>query len=154
MKAAAVTLWFGDEINEAAAWYLESIPGTSCSSNVDKTRKGHVGQTVHLVLPGGIHLTLLNGGSLMEKNHSVSIVLTCIDQAEIDQLGAALTADGGKPGQCGWLVDKFGFHWQVIPEVLHEIMTGPNAAKVMTALRTMTKLDIAQLRAAGEDVEP
>jgi predicted 3-demethylubiquinone-9 3-methyltransferase (glyoxalase superfamily) len=153
MKASAVTLWFGDEINEAAAWYLDSLPGTTCDAEFDKNLKGNPGQTITLVLPGGLHLTLLNGGSLMEKNHSVSIVLTCRDQEEIDQIWDSLTAEGGKPGQCGWLVDRFGFHWQVIPEQMHGLMSGPNVTKVVAAMLTMGKLDIGQLRAAAENVD-
>jgi len=151
MYANTITLWFGDEINEAASWYLKSIPGATCDTNFDATAKGNLGDMITLVLPGGLHITLLNGGSPTEKNRSISIVLMCQDQAEIDQVWDALTADGGSPGKCGWLVDKFGFHWQVVPEQMKQLMSGKNLRKIFAALRTMDKIDIAQLQAAGAD---
>ena len=95
--------------------------------------------------------TFLNGGPRFTLDEAFSFVLDCQDQAEVDHYWDVLTADGGRPSQCGWLVDKFGVSWQVVPVQLDDVMSRPDAegvARAMAAMLTMGKLDIAALEAA------
>lgn len=94
---------------------------------------------------GGTPYTALNGGPEFQFNPAVSLVVNCGDQAEIDRLWAALT-DGGQESMCGWLVDRFGLSWQIIPENIGSLIKHPAA---MQAMLTMRKLDIATLEAAA-----
>ena len=85
---------------------------------------------------------------------AVSFMIDCKDQAEVDHFWSRLTADGGRPSQCGWLQDKFGLSWQVVPEVLPRFLTDENEAKanaVMQAMLAMSKLDVAALQAAYDE---
>jgi predicted 3-demethylubiquinone-9 3-methyltransferase (glyoxalase superfamily) len=94
----------------------------------------------------------LNGGRRFEYTHAVSFKIDCADQAEIDRLWDALAA-GGRIEQCGWLEDRYGVKWQIVPRVLPELLADPDPAKaqrVMRALLGMVKLDIAGLRRAWE----
>ena len=92
----------------------------------------------------------LNGGPMYKFTEAVSFVISCETQAEIDEYWEKLTANGGKPIQCGWLTDRFGLTWQVVPSIIAELVTGPNAGRVMQAMMPMVKLDIAKLKAAAE----
>jgi predicted 3-demethylubiquinone-9 3-methyltransferase (glyoxalase superfamily) len=92
----------------------------------------------------------LNGGPLFKFTEAISFVVDCADQAEVDALWEKLSADGGT-GQCGWLKDKFGLSWQIVPSVLVALITDPDPEKsrrVMAAMLQMTKLDIAKLQQA------
>ena len=87
----------------------------------------------------------------MKLKDGVSLIVTCDTQDEIDRLWTALTADGGAPVQCGWLKDKFGLPWQIVPRIVGDMMSDPDADRanrVMQALLQMTKLDIAALKQA------
>jgi predicted 3-demethylubiquinone-9 3-methyltransferase (glyoxalase superfamily) len=89
-----------------------------------------------------------NGGAHDQFNAAISLGFTCQDQAELDRVWDALIADGGKPGQCGWLKDKFGVSWQIVPAVLPALLRDPDRIRlqgVMTALMQLVKLDIAEL---------
>jgi predicted 3-demethylubiquinone-9 3-methyltransferase (glyoxalase superfamily) len=93
----------------------------------------------------------LNGGPHDSFNDAISLSVSCKDQAEVDRYWEALTADGGEPVQCGWLRDKFGVRWQIVPDVLIEMMKDPDRAKAkraMAAMMEMVKLDVAKLREA------
>lgn len=91
----------------------------------------------------------LNGGPHFKFNEAVSLVVNCKDQEEIDYYWEKLTADGGQESMCGWLKDKFGFSWQIVPESIARIMANPeNGQRAMTALLKMRKLDIAMLENA------
>jgi predicted 3-demethylubiquinone-9 3-methyltransferase (glyoxalase superfamily) len=99
----------------------------------------------------GMRATFLNGGPAFTLDEAFSFVLDCQDQAEVDHYWETLTADGGRPSQCGWLVDKFGVSWQVVPVQLDDIMSRPDAegvARAMAVMLTMRKLDVAALEAA------
>jgi predicted 3-demethylubiquinone-9 3-methyltransferase (glyoxalase superfamily) len=94
----------------------------------------------------------LNGGPLFQFTEAVSFCIYCDDQAEVDRLWDKLTADGGAPSQCGWLKDKFGLSWQIVPKALAELMGSGDAdvsRRVMQAMMTMKKIDIAALRQAA-----
>jgi predicted 3-demethylubiquinone-9 3-methyltransferase (glyoxalase superfamily) len=98
-------------------------------------------------------IMLLNGGPDFPLTEAVSLVIDCADQAEVDYYWDALTANGGRESQCGWLVDPFGLSWQIVPSVLGELMSAGDAAqaeRVMQAVLGMVKLDIAGLQAAYE----
>jgi predicted 3-demethylubiquinone-9 3-methyltransferase (glyoxalase superfamily) len=97
----------------------------------------------------------INGGPQFQFSEAVSFMISCKDQDEVDYYWDRLTADGGKEGQCGWLTDRFGLAWQVVPEGMDEVFNDPDPAKAersMAAMMKMKKLDIAELRAAAEGV--
>ena len=99
----------------------------------------------------GRSFVALNGGPDFQFNEAISIQVECADQAEVDRYWDALTADGGQPGPCGWLKDKFGLSWQIIPKALTRLMADPDPAKarrVTAAMLKMSKIDVAALEAA------
>ena len=98
----------------------------------------------------GTPFQALNGGPHFTLDEAVSIAVASEDQAETDRLWAALVADGGAESQCGWLKDRFGLSWQIVPQRATELLNGPQAAKVWPALMQMKKIDIAALEAAAE----
>ena len=101
----------------------------------------------------GLKCTALNGGPLYKFTEAISLQIDCADQAEIDDLWVKLTADGGEPGRCGWLKDRFGLSWQVVPARMAQLIGGDDPAKAgraMQAMMGMNKLDIAALERARE----
>jgi predicted 3-demethylubiquinone-9 3-methyltransferase (glyoxalase superfamily) len=152
-------LWFDDQAEEAATFYT----GIFKNSRVARVaRYGEEGFAVHGRSAGSVmtvefelegqRFTALNGGPLFQFNQAVSLVILCESQEEIDHYWDRL-AEGADPAsqQCGWLKDKFGLSWQVVPTALPEIMAGPDPEKsgrAMTALLQMKKLDIAKLKQA------
>jgi len=108
--------------------------------------------TVDFTLAGQQFLGL-NGGPDFKFNEAVSFVIECDDQAEVDRLWDALTANGGEPSACGWLKDRFGLSWQIVPLRLNELLSDPDpdrARRAMEAMLTMGKIEVAELdRAAG-----
>ncbi len=149
-------LWFDSQAEEAANFYVSLFKNSKITS---VARYGEAGpgpagsvMTIGFELDGQI-FTALNGGPMFQFTEAVSFVINCEDQAEVDAMWDGLIADGGQPSQCGWLKDRFGVSWQVVPTVLHELIGGPDAAKAgraVAAMMQMTKLDIAKLRAARE----
>lgn len=102
---------------------------------------------------GGLSYQALNGGPHDQFNDAISLSVTCQDQAEVDRLWDALTADGGRPVQCGWLKDRFGVSWQIVPEALLRMKKDNDPAKskrVMEAMMQMFKLDVGKLEHAYE----
>ena len=155
MVAVRSHLWFHEDALEAAELYASLLPGTAVTS-VLRAPAGTPGVpegapfVVELDLVG-TPFTFLNGGPALTLDAAFSVVLEVDTQDEIDRYWAALTADGGQPGQCGWLVDRFGVSWQVVPAGLARVMNGSDAAgaaRVMAVLLTMTKLEVAPLEAA------
>jgi predicted 3-demethylubiquinone-9 3-methyltransferase (glyoxalase superfamily) len=95
----------------------------------------------------------ISAGPLDTFNHAVSFLVNCDDQAEVDRYWDALLKNGGAPEQCGWLKDKYGLSWQIVPKILGEMMSDPDKAKAKRAgdaMMKMVKLDIAKLKAAYE----
>jgi predicted 3-demethylubiquinone-9 3-methyltransferase (glyoxalase superfamily) len=95
----------------------------------------------------------LNGGPDFQFNEAVSFVVECDDQAEVDRLWDALTADGGEPGPCGWLKDRFGLSWQIVPRELNVLVDDPDpdrARRAMEAMLQMGKIDIEEVRRAAD----
>jgi predicted 3-demethylubiquinone-9 3-methyltransferase (glyoxalase superfamily) len=148
-------LWFNDQAEEAMNFYVSIFKNSKAGS---VTRYGDAGprpkgsvMTANFQLEG-LDFTALNGGPQFPFTEAVSFVVQCDTQQEIDHYWDTLTA-GGRPSQCGWLKDKFGLSWQVVPAVLPRLLKDPDPRKsqrVMQALMQMTKLDIARLQQAAE----
>ena len=148
-------LWYAREAEEAAAFYASIFP----DSRVDRVTplmsespSGPAGSVkiVDFTLFGQ-RFQALSAGPHHEFNDAVSIVVLCDDQAELDRYWNALLEGGGEAQACGWLIDRFGLRWQIVPSVLEEWMGGRDAARsrrVEDALLKMVKLDIAALEAA------
>ncbi len=150
-------LWFDGKAEEAASFYAALLP----DSRIDKvwrspaeTPSGPAGMVLVVDFTiAGQQVQGLNGGPDFSFNEAVSLVIECDDQAEVDRLWEALTADGGEPGPCGWLKDRFGLSWQITPKELNEMLEDADsdgARRAMEAMLQMGKLDVAQLRAAYE----
>ena len=135
-------LWFDTQAEEAANLYVSLFPNSSIGS---VSRHGDQVMTVSFQLDG-LPFTALNGGPMYQFSEATSFVVNCDSQAEIDRYWDALS-EGGTAGRCGWLKDKFGLSWQVIPAGLGKLLQHPGA---MQAMMKMNKLDIAELeKAAG-----
>ena len=157
MRALYPCLWFDGNAEEAAEFYASVVP----NSHVDNvwrspadTPSGPAGMvlTVDFTIAGQ-RLQGLNGGSDFRFNEAVSFVIECDDQAEVDRLWDALTANGGEPGPCGWLKDRFGLSWQIVPRQLNELMSDPDpdrARRAMEAMLRMGKIDVEELRRAAD----
>jgi predicted 3-demethylubiquinone-9 3-methyltransferase (glyoxalase superfamily) len=147
-------LWFDGQAEEAAAFYVALFPG---SRIVNVTRCGDAGpgpkgsaMTVSFELAGRPFIAL-NGGPHFKFNEAVSFSVSCSTQEEVDRYWAALT-DGGQESRCGWLKDRWGLSWQVIPTALGEMLSDPDPARsrpTMEAMLQMKKIDIAALRRAA-----
>ena len=144
-------LWFDTQAEEAMTFYA-SIFRRSKVISVNRAQ-GKV-MSVQFELEGQAFMAL-NAGPHFKFNESISFFVACETQQEIDELWTRLTADGGAPSRCGWLKDKFGLSWQIVPSALGRMLGDTDAARsarVMNAMLTMEKLDLAQLRQAHEGV--
>ena len=149
-------LWFDEQAEEAARYYVSVFPNSTVVSTTryDEATARAAGRpagsamTVTFELDGQ-GFVALNGGPVFTFTEAVSFVVNCDTQAEIDHFWSRLSA-GGQEVQCGWLKDKFGMSWQVVPRSLDRLLTGdPDKAKrVMAAILTMKKLDLAALERA------
>ena len=142
-------LWFDGQAEEAANFYVSLFPD-SAVTNVTRG-PGGAAFVVEFRL-AGVQYLALNGGPHFKLNEAFSLSVDCHSQAEVDELWEKLSA-GGSKSQCGWLKDKYGLSWQVVPSVLPELLGGTDRAKagrVMDAMMGMTKLDIQALRDAAE----
>jgi predicted 3-demethylubiquinone-9 3-methyltransferase (glyoxalase superfamily) len=159
MPKVLPVLWFEDRAEEAANFYVGLLP----DSHVDnvfrspvETPSGPEGMvlTVDFTLAGQ-PIQILAGGPDFKLNEAFSLMVECEDQAEVDRLWDALTADGGEPGPCGWLKDRYGVSWQITPKRLNELVADPDrgrAQRAMQAMLQMGKLDIAELERAADGV--
>lgn len=149
-------LWYDGVAVEAAQFYVSLIPGSELGTigrspaDNPSVNEGEV-LTVEFTLAGQPFLAL-NGGPEFKFNEAVSFQIHCDDQAEVDRLWAALTANGGEPIQCGWLKDRWGLAWQIVPRRLTELLAHDDPAvarRAMQAMLEMVKLDIAALERAA-----
>ena len=154
MSKIAPCLWFNGEAEDAAALYT-SLFADDAIIAVSRHPEGApfpAGTALMLEFTiAGQRFQALNGGPQFTHSGAMSLSVKCANQAEIDRLWDRLCADGGAPGRCAWLTDRFGVSWQIVPTILAQIMTGPDAAakgRAMQAMMGMTKLDIAALEAA------
>ena len=152
-------LWFDDRAEEAAKFYVSIFPGSriGTTARYDEATAKAAGRPAGSVMTvafelDGQEFVALNGGPVFAFTEAVSFVVNCETQADVDEFWAKLTA-GGNEGQCGWLTDRFGVSWQVVPAGLMELMKEPDPEKstrVMGSLMQMKKLDLATLQRARD----
>lgn len=155
MQKITPFLWFDDNAEEAMNFYVSVFPNAEITST---RRYGKFGPGPEgSVMTGsfrvdGQEFMVLNGGPTHANfTEAISLFVNCETQEEVDDLWEKLTADGGEAGQCGWLKDKFGLSWQIVPTALGKLMGDPDpekSSRVMQAMMQMTKLDVAKLQAA------
>lgn len=156
MSKVSTCLWFGKDVEAAIRLYVSLVPGSSID-NIQRAPGawpgGAAGDVILVTFTlGGQSFQALNGGSPANYGTAASISVRCVDQAEVDRLWTALTADGGSEIMCGWLRDRWGVPWQIVPEVLPRLLADPDPAlsgRVFAAMQGMIKLDIAALERAA-----
>jgi predicted 3-demethylubiquinone-9 3-methyltransferase (glyoxalase superfamily) len=160
MQKITPFLWFNNNAEEAVKFYTSIFKKsrTGKIARYDKAGEKVAGRPAGSVMTvefeiEGQEFIALNGGPIFKFNESISFVVSCKTQAEVDYYWKKLIAGGGKAVQCGWLRDKFGVSWQVVPTVLGELLSTKDAAKsqrVMEAMLRMVKLDIKKLKQAAK----
>jgi predicted 3-demethylubiquinone-9 3-methyltransferase (glyoxalase superfamily) len=154
MQKITPYLWFDNNAEEAMNFYIALFPDSKVL-DVQRYPEGAPGpagkvMTASFELAGQAFVAL-NGGPEFKFNEAISFFVDCEDQSEVDRLWNALTADGGEESMCGWLKDKFGVSWQIVPTALGRLMGDPNPAKaqaVMQAMLQMQKIEVDKLQAA------
>ena len=157
MSKISPCLWFDGEAEEAANFYISLLPDSrivKVQKNIIDSRAGKAGSVlvVDFTLAGQSYMAI-NGGMRFEYTHAISFKIGCKDQAEVDRLWDTLSANGGSVEQCGWLRDRYGVSWQIVPDALEKYLGGPDAAGATRALQAMlgmVKLDIEGLKRAYE----
>lgn len=149
-------LWFDDNAEQAAELYTSIFPE---SSIISISRYGEVGpgpagtaMTVNFRLQG-LEFTALNGGPQYKFTEAISFVVPCETQEEVDEYWEKLS-EGGEEGPCGWLKDRFGLSWQIVPSVLEELLTDPDPVRAQNAMKAMLqmgKIDIEGLKRAASE---
>lgn len=157
----STNLWFDGKAEEAVNFYLSIFKNAKTGR---KSYYGASGQEIHGMKPGtimtmefeleGQHFVALNGGPHFKFTEAISFIVNCKDQEEIDYYWDKLSSGGDPKAQvCGWLKDKYGLSWQIVPAILTELLQDPDTKKtnqMMAALMQMKKLDISQLKTAFE----
>ena len=144
-------LWFDGNAEEAVEQYVSIFPNSKIDrlSRYGEGGPGKPGSAMMIAFTlDGMSFQALNGGPMYKFTESVSLSISCADQAEVDHYWSNLS-DGGAPGRCGWLKDRFGLSWQVVPHAMGRIMSGPGGGRAMQAMMGMGKLDIAALERAA-----
>lgn len=156
MQKITTFLWFDDQAEEAINFYTSIFPDSRIVE-VSRYPEGAPGTAGKLLTATfelhGQQFMALNGGPQFQFTEAVSLFVSCETQAEVDSLWEKLLADGGEEQMCGWLKDKYGLSWQIIPNALGELMSDPDPVKaqsVMQAMLQMRKIDVAELRRAYE----
>ena len=151
-------LWFDTQAEEAAQYYID-VFGSGRVLGVTRYPEGAPGEagTVMTVEfeAGGMRFVGINGGPQFSFTEAVSFQIDCADQAEVDRFWDRFIDDGGEASQCGWLKDRYGLSWQVVPAGMGELFADPDpsrAQRAMQAMLGMRKLDVAALRAAADGV--
>ena len=157
MSRISPFLWFDQQAEESANLYVSIFPNSKITGS---TRYGPAGpgpagsvMTISFELDG-LPVTAMNGGPVFKFTEAISMSVDCADQAEVDRYWDGLLADGGQPSQCGWLKDRYGLSWQIVPSALPRLLADPDKAlaqRVMRAMMKMIKLDVAALEAAAAD---
>jgi predicted 3-demethylubiquinone-9 3-methyltransferase (glyoxalase superfamily) len=156
MQKVTPFLWFDGQAEEAAKFYVSLLPDSrieKVTRSPAETPSGPAGMviTVEFTLAGNRYVAL-NGGPHYQFTPAFSLQIACADQSEVDRLWSALS-DGGSEDRCGWLKDRWGMSWQVVPRRLHELLADPNpdrARRAMEAMLRMNKLNITQLERAAD----
>jgi predicted 3-demethylubiquinone-9 3-methyltransferase (glyoxalase superfamily) len=154
MSTITPYLWFDNQAEQAAAFYTSLFKNSRITDVQRYTEAGPGPEGTAMIVTfelDGREYIALNGGPQYTFNESFSLLVSCETQEEVDELWERLTADGGEPGPCGWLKDRWGLSWQIVPKALPELLADPDkerAGRVMRAMFGMTKLDIEALRSA------
>jgi predicted 3-demethylubiquinone-9 3-methyltransferase (glyoxalase superfamily) len=155
MQKIATCLWFDNQAEEAAHYYMSIFKNSKILNEMRMPANG-AGKKGDLLAISfeldGVEILALNGDSENKFNMSISLFVNCKSQEEVDYLWDKLT-DGGKEVQCGWLTDKYGVSWQIVPTVMGELMRDKDpqkARRVINAMMQMVKLDITELKRAYE----
>lgn len=161
MRSISPFLWFDDQAEEAVEFYVSIFPNSRIVSvsryretNPDSVQNPGRAMGVSFVLDG-LEMQALNGGPIFTFTEAISLFVSVETQPEIDHLWSSLSA-GGAESQCGWVKDRYGLSWQIVPPALGELLSDPDparAGRLMQAMLGMRKLDIAGLRTAA-DAEP
>jgi predicted 3-demethylubiquinone-9 3-methyltransferase (glyoxalase superfamily) len=153
MKKIIPFLWFDNQAEEAVKFYI-SVFTDSKIQRISYSGTEKSGQTRSVMMVtfrlNGQDFMALNGGPMFKFSPAISLYVNCEDQDEVDYLWEKLS-EGGEKGQCGWLTDKYGISWQIVPTILAVLMADKDqkkSARVMTAMLQMGKLDIAKLKMA------
>jgi predicted 3-demethylubiquinone-9 3-methyltransferase (glyoxalase superfamily) len=145
MKKVSTFLWFDSEAEQAARFYVSVFK----DAELVDTMPGPGGKAMSATFRiGGQQFIAFNGGPHHKLNPAVSLFIDCEDQKEVDELWEKLLAGGGTPDHCGWLTDRYGLSWQVIPKKLMEVLSAPDraaAGRAMQAMLQMVKIDVAAL---------
>ncbi len=158
MDLIAPCLWFNGEAETAAAFYVGLLPDSAITTVSRYGDGGPFAPGTALMVEfrlAGRRFQALNGGPQHRHSEALSLSIAARDEAEVDRLWAALTSGGGVEGRCGWLKDRFGVSWQVVPTGLGALLGDPDrarAGRAMRAMMTMRKLDLAAMRAAADAV--
>jgi predicted 3-demethylubiquinone-9 3-methyltransferase (glyoxalase superfamily) len=149
-------LWFDSELEEAAEFYTKIFPDSSVGHMTRYTAAGH-GEPGKVMAGeftiAGLTFRGINGGPEFRFSEAISFSVNCRDQAEVDHYWENLSADGGEESVCGWLKDKFGLSWQIVPTRLYELISDPNPARAQAATQAMLgqrKIVVAELEAAAD----
>ncbi|MEL6308919.1 MAG: VOC family protein [Chloroflexota bacterium] len=154
MQKVVTTLWFDGQVQAALDLYASVFEDFAVSdvSRYPDAMPEKAGEIINASFSiGGQQFNILNGGPQFPQTPAVSLMVNCENQAEVDRVWDALIADGGEPGQCGWLKDKFGVSWQVVPMGMSELFTTGTAeqrSRAQQAMLKMSKLDLPALQAA------
>jgi predicted 3-demethylubiquinone-9 3-methyltransferase (glyoxalase superfamily) len=155
MPRITPNLWFDTEALEAAEFYVSVFPNSKVTTvtHYPEGAPGPAGSVMTVAfLLDGCEFIGLNGGPLFRFSEAISLVINCADQAEVDYYWEKLT-EGGEEGPCGWLKDRYGLSWQVVPIGWEEMLTSPDQARAqraMQALMGMKKIDLAAIQAAAD----
>jgi predicted 3-demethylubiquinone-9 3-methyltransferase (glyoxalase superfamily) len=154
MQRTVTCLWMDDWIEEAVNFYVSLFPNSRILdvAHYPESMGNMAGKTLVMNFElDGTRYMALNGGPNFKYTEAVSIFVNCEDQAEVDRLWNTLTANGGSESQCGWLKDRFGLSWQIVPVAMVNYLAGPDKAganRAMQAMLKMSKLDLATLEKA------
>jgi len=156
MSKIAPCLWFDGQAEQAASFYVSLFPDAAILT-VSRYGTGApfpsgTALVVEFTLDGQRYQAI-NGGPMYQFTPAISLSIACKDAAEVDHFWSALTSDGGAEGRCGWLTDRFGVSWQVVPDGLGALLTDPDPdrrARATQAMMGMKKLELAAMRAAAD----
>jgi predicted 3-demethylubiquinone-9 3-methyltransferase (glyoxalase superfamily) len=154
VQKIVTNLWFDTQAEEAANFYCSLFPDSKVLNiaRYGSAGPGPEGQVMVVDFQlAGQRFTGINGGPEFNFSEAISLLINCESQEEVDRYWDALLADGGEPSQCGWLKDKYGLSWQVVPREMDEMIASTDAAaaqRAMAAMLKMVKLDLGELKRA------